>query len=181
MPGLGSDTSATQHQRPLFVPRARTNGRISPLARHPPYFPSSRHTNRARPRASPSASLASRTYGKSSLINSWQYFSCPFDGVSRRRCVPLRRSQGTGKNCSPFNSSVACCVLRIIDSPGVVFDDHDHTHDQKESSVLLRNVIRPEDPISIGVRMLLFVLLSVVSTLDYLQLRRSSQGRKLKS
>jgi nuclear GTP-binding protein len=43
--------------------------------------------------------------------------------------------------------------LRIVDSPGVIFDDDDHIQGQKESSVLLRNVVKSEDvddPISVG-------------------------------
>jgi hypothetical protein len=43
--------------------------------------------------------------------------------------------------------------LRIVDSPGVIFDDDDSIQGQKESSVLLRNVVKPEDvddPISVG-------------------------------
>lgn len=43
--------------------------------------------------------------------------------------------------------------LRIVDSPGVIFDDDDRIQGQKESSVLLRNVVKPEDvddPISVG-------------------------------
>ena len=43
--------------------------------------------------------------------------------------------------------------LRIVDSPGVIFDDDDHIQGQKESSVLLRNIVKPEDvdnPISVG-------------------------------
>jgi len=47
----------TQH--PLFALWAHTNGQISPLAQHLPYFPSSRHTNQAWPSASPLALLAS--------------------------------------------------------------------------------------------------------------------------
>ena len=36
--------------------------------------------------------------------------------------------------------------LRIVDSPGVIFDDDDdHIQGQKESSVLLRNIAKPED------------------------------------
>jgi hypothetical protein len=44
--------------------------------------------------------------------------------------------------------------LRIVDSPGVIFDDDECIQGQKESSVLLRNVVKPEDvddPISVGV------------------------------
>ncbi len=43
--------------------------------------------------------------------------------------------------------------LRIIDSPGVIFDDDEGIQGQIESSVLLRNVVKPEDvdnPISVG-------------------------------
>jgi nuclear GTP-binding protein len=43
--------------------------------------------------------------------------------------------------------------LRIVDSPGVIFEDDDTIQGQKESSVLLRNVVKPEDvedPISVG-------------------------------
>ena len=45
--------------------------------------------------------------------------------------------------------------LRIVDSPGVIFEDDDSIQGQKESSVLLRNVVKPEDvddPISVGGR-----------------------------
>jgi len=45
--------------------------------------------------------------------------------------------------------------LRIVDSPGVIFDDDDRIQGQMESSVLLRNVVKPEDvddPISVGRR-----------------------------
>jgi nuclear GTP-binding protein len=43
--------------------------------------------------------------------------------------------------------------LRIVDSQGVIFEDDDNIQGQKESSVLLRNVVKPEDvdnPISVG-------------------------------
>jgi ribosome biogenesis GTPase A len=44
--------------------------------------------------------------------------------------------------------------MRIIDSPGVVFDDDDEeVKGQKKGSVLLRNVVRVEDvddPIAVG-------------------------------
>ena len=52
--------------------------------------------------------------------------------------------------------------LRIVDSPGVIFDDDDHIQGQKESSVLLRNIVKPEDiddPISVGRSALLRALL----------------------
>jgi nuclear GTP-binding protein len=43
--------------------------------------------------------------------------------------------------------------LRIVDSPGVIFEDNDSIQGQKELSVLLRNVVKPGDvdnPISVG-------------------------------
>jgi nuclear GTP-binding protein len=43
--------------------------------------------------------------------------------------------------------------LRIVDSPGDIFDDDEGIQGQKESSVLLRNVVKPEDvddPITVG-------------------------------
>ena len=43
--------------------------------------------------------------------------------------------------------------LRTVDSPGVIFDDDEGIQGQHESSVLLRNVVKPEDvddPISVG-------------------------------
>lgn len=45
--------------------------------------------------------------------------------------------------------------MRIVDSPGVVFDDDDEIDgkNQKKGSVLLRNVVKVEDiddPIAVG-------------------------------
>lgn len=43
--------------------------------------------------------------------------------------------------------------IRIIDSPGVVFDDDDPSSAQARSGVLLRNVMKVEnveDPIAVG-------------------------------
>ena len=43
--------------------------------------------------------------------------------------------------------------LRIVDSPGVMFDDDEGIQGQHESSVLLRNVVKPEgvdDPTSVS-------------------------------
>ena len=43
--------------------------------------------------------------------------------------------------------------LRVVNSPGVIFEVDDTIQGQKESSVLLRNVVKPEDvddPISMG-------------------------------
>ena len=45
--------------------------------------------------------------------------------------------------------------LRIVDSPGVIFEDDDSIKGQEELSVLLHNVVIPEDvddPISVGGR-----------------------------
>ena len=42
---------------------------------------------------------------------------------------------------------------RIVDLPGVMFDDYEGIQGQHESSVLLRNVVKPEgvdDPISVS-------------------------------
>jgi nuclear GTP-binding protein len=46
--------------------------------------------------------------------------------------------------------------MRVIDSPGVIFDDDDESSDvkgQKKANVLLRNVVKVEDvedPIVVG-------------------------------
>jgi nuclear GTP-binding protein len=103
--------------------------------------------------------------GKSSLIN-----------TLKRSKVRRRVSLGTFSFFSVFDDACivvvkACAVaaqpghtkelqsvqlergLRIVDSPGVIFEDDDSIQGQKESSVLLRNVVKPEDvddPISVG-------------------------------
>jgi nuclear GTP-binding protein len=59
--------------------------------------------------------------------------------------------------------------LRIVDSSGVILDDDDHIQGQKESSVLLRNIVKSEDvddPISVG-RSAFCVLFSATSTQDH--------------
>ena len=71
--------------------------------------------------------------------------------------------------------------LRIVDSPGVIFDDNEGIQGQKESSVLLRNVVRPDDiddPISAGGCTSFPQLPSVLSLSA--QSRRSLHDRKLK-
>ena len=71
--------------------------------------------------------------------------------------------------------------LRIVDSPGVIFEDDDSIQGQKESSVLLRNVVKPEDvddPISVGG--CVSSPSSSIFSQDCYQLRRSSHGRKPK-
>jgi hypothetical protein len=71
--------------------------------------------------------------------------------------------------------------LRIVDSPGVIFDDDESIQGQKESSVLLRNVVRPEDvddPISVGWCILSSPLLRVLR--HSVQSRRFLHGHKPK-
>jgi hypothetical protein len=73
--------------------------------------------------------------------------------------------------------------LRIVDSPGIIFDDDDSIQGQKESSVLLRNVVKPEDvddPISVGGCASSPLLLFAISSQDCHQSRRSLHGRKPK-
>ena len=69
--------------------------------------------------------------------------------------------------------------LRIVDSPGVIFDDDEGIQGQKESSVLLRNVVKPEDvddPITVGA---LRLLLSLSHTrLFHTKSRKSSRAHK---
>ena len=71
--------------------------------------------------------------------------------------------------------------LRIVDSPGVIFDDDEGIQGQKESSVLLRNVVKPEDvddPITVGaLRLLLYSLTRLFHTKS----RKSSRAHKPKS
>jgi hypothetical protein len=38
--------------------------------------------------------------------------------------VPLQRSRDTRRNCGPFVQPER--GLRIVDSPGIIFDDDDH-------------------------------------------------------
>ena len=60
----------------------------------------------------------------------------------------MQRSRDTRRNCSPFNSSVACGSSTHRGSSLTM----DHIQGQ-ESPVLLRNVVKPEDvddPISVG-------------------------------
>jgi nuclear GTP-binding protein len=100
--------------------------------------------------------------GKSSLINTLKRAKV------RRVCAKLK-----GLPSNPLMLDKVCAVaaqpghtkelqsvqlergMRIVDSPGVIFDVDENIQGQKESSVLLRNVIRPEDiddPISAGWR-----------------------------
>jgi ribosome biogenesis GTPase A len=73
--------------------------------------------------------------------------------------------------------------LCIVDSPGVIFDDDDHIQGRKESSVLLRNIVKPEDvddPISVGRSALLRALLHDLDSRQLLVeeiLARTQTGR----
>ena len=72
--------------------------------------------------------------------------------------------------------------LPIVDSPGVIFDDDEGIQGQKKSSVLLRNVVGPEDiddPISAGGCTTSFPQLPSILSLSA-QSRGSLHGRKLK-
>jgi hypothetical protein len=81
--------------------------------------------------------------------------------------VPLRRSWDTKE----LQSVQVERSLRILDSSGVIFEDNDSipSQGQKESSVLLRNLVKPEDvddPISVGGCASLSLLLFVISFQD---------------
>jgi TPP-dependent indolepyruvate ferredoxin oxidoreductase alpha subunit len=72
--------------------------------------------------------------------------------------------------------------LRIVDSPGVIFDDDECIQGQKESSVLLRNVVKPEDvddPISVGACACMYPSPCRTLSNKYTQKsRRSSRARR---
>jgi nuclear GTP-binding protein len=100
--------------------------------------------------------------GKSSLINtlkrakvrrrvSLDRTNILFDGacIAVKVC-PVAAQPGHTKELQSIQLERG---LRIVDSPGVIFEDDDSIQGQKESSVLLRNVVKPEDvddPISVG-------------------------------
>ena len=78
--------------------------------------------------------------GKSSLINT----------LKRAKACAVAAQPGHTKELQSVQLERG---LRIVDSPGVIFEDDDSIQGQKESSVLLRNVVKPEDvddPISVG-------------------------------
>jgi nuclear GTP-binding protein len=79
--------------------------------------------------------------GKSSLINT----------LKRAKASAVAAQAGHRKELQSVQLERG---LRIVDSPGVIFDDDDEgIQGQRESSVLLRNVVMPEDiddPISVG-------------------------------
>ncbi|KAI0288760.1 P-loop containing nucleoside triphosphate hydrolase protein [Russula brevipes] len=117
--------------------------------------------------------------GKSSLINT------------------LKRSKACAVAAQPGHTKELQSVqlergLRIVDSPGVIFDDDDHIQGQKESSVLLRNVVKSEDvddPMSVveeilartqtEVLMRIYNLPTFSSTLEFLTMLALSTGRLL--
>jgi nuclear GTP-binding protein len=98
--------------------------------------------------------------GKSSLINTLKRAKVRALFFLRTLLVIIDRR--TGKVCAvaaqPGHTKDLQSIqlergLRIVDSPGVIFDDDEGIQGQKESSVLLRNVVKPEDvddPISVG-------------------------------
>ncbi|KAI0274481.1 P-loop containing nucleoside triphosphate hydrolase protein [Russula aff. rugulosa BPL654] len=118
--------------------------------------------------------------GKSSLINT------------------LKRSKACAVAAQPGHTKELQSVqlergLRIVDSPGVIFEDDDSIQGQKESSVLLRNVVKPEDvddPISVVEEILartqterlmkIYNLPTFTSTLEFLTMLALSTGRLLK-
>ncbi|KAI9438934.1 P-loop containing nucleoside triphosphate hydrolase protein [Lactarius indigo] len=78
--------------------------------------------------------------GKSSLINT----------LKRAKVCAVAGQAGHTKELQSIQLERG---LRIVDSPGVIFDDDEGIQGQNESSVLLRNVVKPEDvddPISVG-------------------------------
>ena len=66
------------------------------------------------------------------------------------RACPVAAQLGRTKELQPIQLERG---LQIVDSPGVIYEDDDSIQGQEESSVLLRNVIKPEDvddSISVG-------------------------------
>ena len=65
--------------------------------------------------------------------------------------MPLGRSRDTRRSCKSVQLERGTCGSS--NSPGIIFDDDDSIQAWKEYSVLLHNVVKPEDlddPISIG-------------------------------
>ncbi|KAH9958417.1 P-loop containing nucleoside triphosphate hydrolase protein [Russula dissimulans] len=118
--------------------------------------------------------------GKSSLINT----------LKRAKVCAVAAQPGHTKELQSVQLERG---LRIVDSPGVIFDDDDKIQGQIESSVLLRNVIKPEDvddPISVVEDILtrtqteklmkIYDLPSFSSTLEFLTMLALNTGRLLK-
>ncbi|KAF8491749.1 P-loop containing nucleoside triphosphate hydrolase protein [Russula emetica] len=118
--------------------------------------------------------------GKSSLINT----------LKRAKVCAIAAQPGHTKDLQSVQLERG---LRIVDSPGVIFEDDDSIQGQKESSVLLRNVVKPEDvddPISVVEEILartqterlmkIYDLPMFYSTLEFLTMLALSTGRLLK-
>ncbi|KAF8465798.1 P-loop containing nucleoside triphosphate hydrolase protein [Russula ochroleuca] len=118
--------------------------------------------------------------GKSSLINT----------LKRAKVCAVAAQPGHTKDLQSIQLERG---LRIVDSPGVIFESDDSIQGQKESSVLLRNVVKPEDiddPISVVEEILartqterlmkIYDLPLFSSTLEFLTMLSLSTGRLLK-
>ncbi|KAI0260599.1 P-loop containing nucleoside triphosphate hydrolase protein [Gloeopeniophorella convolvens] len=118
--------------------------------------------------------------GKSSLINT----------LKRAKACAVASQPGHTKELQSVQLERG---LRIVDSPGVIFDDDDAIQGQMESSVLLRNVVRPEDiddPISVVEQILqrteqekimkIYDLPAYTSAIEFLTMLALSSGRLLK-
>ncbi|KAF9545042.1 P-loop containing nucleoside triphosphate hydrolase protein [Agrocybe pediades] len=120
--------------------------------------------------------------GKSSLINS----------LKRSKVCAVAAQPGHTKDLQSVQLERG---MRVIDSPGVVFDDDDYDDGKghKKSSVLLRNVVKVEDvedPIAVVEEILLrtspatlqkiYNVPEYTSTLEFLTMLALSNGRLLK-
>lgn len=118
--------------------------------------------------------------GKSSLINT----------LKRAKVCAVAGQPGHTKELQSIQLERG---LRIVDSPGVIFDDDEGIQGQHESSVLLRNVVKPEDvddPISVVEEILartqaeklmnIYNLPTFNTTLEFLTMLALSTGRLLR-
>ncbi|KAH9033771.1 P-loop containing nucleoside triphosphate hydrolase protein [Lactarius pseudohatsudake] len=118
--------------------------------------------------------------GKSSLINT----------LKRAKVCAVAAQAGHTKELQHIQLERG---LRIVDSPGVIFEDDAGIQGQKASSVLLRNVVRPEDvddPISIVEQILartqaeklmrIYNLPTFNTALEFLTMLALSTGRLLR-
>lgn len=118
--------------------------------------------------------------GKSSLINT----------LKRAKVCAVAGQAGHTKDLQSIQLERG---LRIVDSPGVIFEDDEGIQGQKESSVLLRNVVKPEDvddPISVVEQILartqaeklmkIYNLPTFNTALEFLTMLALSTGRLLR-
>ncbi|KAH9062562.1 P-loop containing nucleoside triphosphate hydrolase protein [Lactarius deliciosus] len=118
--------------------------------------------------------------GKSSLINT----------LKRAKVCAVAGQAGHTKELQSIQLERG---LRIVDSPGVIFEDDEGIQGQKESSVLLRNVVKPEDvddPISVVEQILartqaeklmkIYNLPTFNTALEFLTMLALSTGRLLR-